>query len=148
MRAVVNHIASEFLWVPEMMAGKTVADVGDRLDGDVLGDDPVRTLVEAQRAAVASFEAPGALNRTVHLSFGDVSATDYATQMAIDSVIHSWDLARGIGGDETLDPELVSIAHRELERSVEDWRAAGAFGPACEPADDSVQARLMALTGR
>ena len=148
VRALVNHVAGEFLWVPEMMAGRTVADVGDRLDGDVLGGDPLRTLGEAQRAAATAFEEPGALSRIVHLSFGDVPAADYAKQMAIDSVIHSWDLARGTGGDEQLDAELVEMAYAELETSAGDWRAAGVFGPERTPADGSNQARLLALTGR
>ena len=41
VRALVNHIVSGNLWVPELVGGKSIADVGDRLDGDVLGDDPV-----------------------------------------------------------------------------------------------------------
>jgi uncharacterized protein (TIGR03086 family) len=68
--------------------------------------------------------------------------------MAIDSVIHSWDLARAVGADETLDPELVDFAYAALRESAEDWRSGGAFGPAKQPADDSPQSRLLALTGR
>ena len=69
-------------------------------------------------------------------------------QMAVDSVIHAWDLARAIGADETLDPELVDFSYEELRQSAEDWRSGGAFGPAKEPGDESKQSRLLALTGR
>jgi len=31
VRALVNHVGGEYLWVKEMMDGRTVADVGDRL---------------------------------------------------------------------------------------------------------------------
>jgi len=148
VRALVNHVAGEYLWLPEMLAGKTVADVGERLDGDLLGNEPVQTLINAQRAALAAVEADDALNTTVHLSFGDVPAADYAMQMIIDSTIHSWDLARAIGADETLDPELVELAYIELQKSAEDWRSGGAFGPKRDAADDSTLARLIALTGR
>jgi len=148
VRALVNHVAGEFRWVPEMLAGRTVAEVGDRLDGDLLGDSPVNALDEARRAAVSALEAPGALARTVHLSFGDVPAAEYAKQMAIDSAIHSWDLARAVGAEERLDDELVEMAYVELQASAEDWRSAGVFGPQTTPSGDSTQAKLLALTGR
>jgi uncharacterized protein (TIGR03086 family) len=148
VRALVNHVAGEYLWLPEMLAGKTVADVGERLDGDLLGNEPVQTLINAQRAALAAVEADGALDMTVHLSFGDLPASVYAMQMIIDSTIHSWDLARAIGADETLDSELVEIAYAELQQNAEEWREGGAFGPKRDAADDSTQAKLLALTGR
>jgi len=134
VRALVNHVAGEYLWVPEMMAGRTVADVGGRLDGDVLGEDPLDALIKAQRAALAAVDEPGALARPVHLSFGDVPAAEYATQMAIDSTIHAW--------------ELVDLCFTELQKSAEDWRSAGAFGPEKTASDASTQARLLALSGR
>jgi len=148
VRTLVNHVAGEYLWLPELMAGKTVSDVGSRLDGDLLGDEPIEALASATRSAQAAADKPDSLTRTVHLSFGDVPGAEYLKQMAIDSVIHAWDLARAIGADETLDPELVDFAFDELRRVAEDWRAGGAFGPAKEPADGSNQSRLLALTGR
>ena len=148
VRTLVNHVAGEYLWVPELMAGKTVSEVGDRLDGDLLGDDPVAVLASAARSAQAAADEPGSLTRTVHLSFGDVPGAEYVKQMAIDSVIHAWDLARAIGADETLDPELVDFAFDALRKVAENWRAGGAFGPVKDPANDSNQAKLLALTGR
>lgn len=148
VRALVNHVGGEYLWVEELMAGKTIAEVGDRLNGDVLGADPLATLERAHDAAVASLEQPGAMDRTVHLSFGDTPAAEYAKQMIIDSVIHSWDLARAIGAEERLDPELVDIAYTDLAPQADEWRSGGAFGPEKSPADESTQAKLLALTGR
>jgi uncharacterized protein (TIGR03086 family) len=148
VRTLVNHVAGEYLWVPELMAGKTVSEVGTRLDGDLLGDDPLAVLASAARSAQAAADNPDSLTRTVHLSFGDVPGAEYLKQMAIDSVIHAWDLARAIGADEQLDPELVDFAFDELRKVAENWRAGGAFGPAKDPADESNQARLLALTGR
>lgn len=144
----MNHVGGEYLWVSELMAGKTIADVGSALDGDVLGDDGVAAVAVAQSSAADSFDAPGAVDRTVQLSFGETPAPAYARQMAVDSVIHSWDLARAIGADETLDPELVDYTYQEMLRVAEQWRSGGAFGPARAAADDSTQAKLLALTGR
>lgn len=148
VRMLVNHVAGEYLWVPEMLAGRTIAEVGDRLDGDVLGDDPLQALISARRAAVDAIDAPDALATTVHLSFGDLPAGEYVKQMALDSVIHSWDLAHGIGADEQLDPELVELFYVDIQATAEAWRSAGVFGPEKAPSDDSTQAKLLALTGR
>lgn len=148
VRALVNHVGGEFMWVTELMGGRSIAEVGSQFDGDVLGDEPVARLAAAQGAAAASFDEPDAATRTVQLSFGATPAMDYARQMACDSVIHSWDLARAIGADETLDADLVDYAYAEMLRSAEDWRAGGVFGPVRTPADNSTQAKLLALTGR
>ncbi len=59
----------------------------------------------------------------MHLSFGDVSGAEYAKQMAVDSTIHSWDLAQAVGGDTSLDPELIDFAYVELIKTAEDWRS-------------------------
>src|SRR5580704_17694507 len=72
VRTLVNHVAGEYLWVPEMLAGRTIAEVGDRFDGDVLGSDPLQTLINAAQAARAAIDRPDALETTTHLSFGDL----------------------------------------------------------------------------
>ena len=61
VRAVVNHVAGEYLWVPELMAGRTVGDVGNRLDGDLLGDDPVEAVAAAARGAQSAASEDDAL---------------------------------------------------------------------------------------
>jgi len=37
----VNHLAGEDLWAPPLLAGSTIAEVGDRFEGDVLGAEPL-----------------------------------------------------------------------------------------------------------
>ncbi len=55
VRELVNHIVSGNLWVPELVGGKSIADVGDRLDGDVLGADPVTAYESSEAVAAAAF---------------------------------------------------------------------------------------------
>ena len=105
----MNHVAVEQLWVPPLVDGKSVSDVGSSLDGDQLGADPVGSWDAAVKASSASFGAPGALDGTVSLSRGPMPAADYCWEMTADALIHSWDLARGIGADDTLDAELVAL---------------------------------------
>src|SRR5438093_13714711 len=69
VRELVGHLVSEHRWTPEIFAGRTVAEVGDRFDGDLLGDDPLGAWREAAAEAVTAVSGEGAMTRTVHLSF-------------------------------------------------------------------------------
>ena len=73
VRTLVNHLVNETSWVPPLMHGSTIAEVGERFDGDLLGSDPVRSWSDASAAASAAVAEDGALERTVHLSYGDVA---------------------------------------------------------------------------
>lgn len=149
VRELVNHLVVEQLWVPEMLAGRTIADVGDRYDGDQLGDDPGAAWDAAATHALEAFGEPGALSRTVHLSYGDVPAENYCREMTMDATVHSWDLARAIGADEQLDPDLVTDALVMVEPRVDAFGASGLFAPPIAvPSDADPQTRLLALLGR
>ncbi len=149
VRDLVNHVVVEQLWVPHLMAGETLEEVGDRYDGDQLGDDPAGTWIEAAPVARAAFDEPGALERMVHTSGGQIPATDYLGQMTLDLAIHAWDLARGLGVDEELDPELVEALYATCAPMAADLTATGVFGQPVEVPDTAdVQTRLLALLGR
>jgi uncharacterized protein (TIGR03086 family) len=149
VRALVNHLAVEHLWVPPLLAGQTVAEVGDRFDGDQLGEKPVASWDAAVAASTAAFAADGALDRTVHLSYGDRPARDYCREMVLDLAVHGWDLARAIGADEHIDPALVALAYEHLAPIVDQWQDVGIFAaPVPVPEDADPQTRLLALTGR
>ena len=75
VRALVNHVVSEELWSVPLLAGSTIADVGDRFDGDLLGNDPVAATEDAVKQADAAVGEAGVVGRTVHLSFGDSRPT-------------------------------------------------------------------------
>jgi uncharacterized protein (TIGR03086 family) len=149
VRMLVNHVVGELAWIPPLVEGKTVADVGDTLSGDLLGADPLGSFHHQAGLAHTALEAPGALERTVHLSFGDTSALDYANQVAGDVLIHSWDLARAVGVDDTLPPELVAWANGWAEGMVAQFGQYGVFAAAVPvPSDADPQTRLLATLGR
>ncbi len=149
VRALVNHVVGEDRWVEPLVAGRTIADVGTALDGDLLGEDPKEAAEEAGKGAVASFGEPGALERTVHLSFGDTPAEEYAWQLVADHVVHSWDLAVAIGGDRTIDDDLVAACTGWWQAWEEGYRGAGAVGDrVVVPSTASAQDRLIASFGR
>ena len=149
VRDLVNHIVVEQLWVPDVLDGRTVDEVGDKFDGDQLHDDPPAAWAAASDVARSAWLRPGVVDRTVHLSYADVDAAEYGWQMTTDLAVHSWDLARAIGVDERINPGLARAVLDHLSPNVEDWRAAGVFGPAVAvPEDADPQTRLLGSTGR
>jgi hypothetical protein len=84
VRDLVNHLVYENRWTDPILAGKTIEEVGDRFEGDLLGDDPVAAWRDAVAEARAAVAAPGALGRAVHLSFGDAPAELYVHQLFAD----------------------------------------------------------------
>ena len=148
VRDLVNHVTGEHLWAPHLLGGETIAQVGDRYDGDVLGESPVDAWEQAakQSRAVWLTASP---ETVVHLSFGDVLAVEYGQQMLSDLVIHGWDLARGAGLDETLEPRAAvarSLAY--LEPNAKSWEKSGIFAAPVETSADDAASRLLALSGR
>jgi uncharacterized protein (TIGR03086 family) len=149
VRTLVNHIVTEDLWAPPLLRGSTIAEVGDRFEGDVLGDDPKTAWSRARDAAVAAANEPGTLERITHLSFGDVPGSEYLMQLFADHLIHGWDLARGIGGDDHLDPELVSACRAWFLDREDLYRGGGAIAERPEiSVDADEQTELLAMFGR
>ncbi|MEX1288624.1 MAG: maleylpyruvate isomerase N-terminal domain-containing protein, partial [Acidimicrobiia bacterium] len=61
VRALVNHLVYEDLWAKELLEGRTLDEVGDRFDGDNLGDDPKAAWAAARDSArAAAHPAPRA----------------------------------------------------------------------------------------
>jgi uncharacterized protein (TIGR03086 family) len=149
VRDLVNHIVAEDLWTPPLMGGGTIDEVGDRFDGDVLGDDPVTIARAAAEAAVTATASAVVAGRTVHLSFGDTPAEEYAYQLAADHVVHGWDLAVATGGERRFDPELVATLATWFADREALFREAGAIGerPSDEEPSDP-QDRLILAFGR
>jgi uncharacterized protein (TIGR03086 family) len=149
VRVLVNHVTVEQLWVPPLADGATVADIGERLDGDQLGNDAVAAWDAAVDASLHAFEAPGALEGTVMLSSGERPMSEYCWEMTTDALIHSWDLARGIRGDEALDSELSQLVYDRTRPIAEQLQETGMFKPPVPVPDDaSLHTKLLALFGR
>jgi uncharacterized protein (TIGR03086 family) len=148
VRALVNHLTSENRWVDPLLAGRTIAEVGSSLDGDLLGPDPVAAWDEAASAAAGSVERTR-LQAVVHISRGDVPAAEYLDEVFLDLVIHGWDLARAIGADETIDPEFAELIYARCAPLEDLLKATGVFGPKGSPPEGAdLQTKLLAVFGR
>ncbi len=150
LREVINYHAYDDAWVPDMLAGRTMDEVGkEAFGGDLLGDDPKGNFAAIVDKACAAAQGLDDLERTVHCSFGDFPAREYLWQINSFRGLRAHDIARAIGVDTRLPDALVQGLWEELEPHAEEWRAIGVFGPKVEvPTDAPLQDRLLALTGR
>ena len=149
LREIVNYHAYDTAWVPDVLAGRTMAEVGTAHDGDLLGDRPAesyRLLSERAIAAARALDDPG---RTTHLSYGDFPAREYLRHISSWRTFRAHGIACWIGADPTLPATLVQGMWDELLPEIEDWRRMGVFpAPVPVPDDAPLQDRLLGLAGR
>lgn len=149
VRALVNHLVARNRWVVELAEGRTIAEVGGALDGDVLGEDPVASFRASARAACDVFAEPDAMTQTFQLSFGDVPGSLYVSERFVDVLIHAWDVAIATGQATTLNDELIGRCYDMVAPRRESLRESDAFGPEVPVDDDAAtQVRLLAMLGR
>jgi uncharacterized protein (TIGR03086 family) len=146
---LLNHIVGGNLWAAELAAGKTIEQVGDRLDGDTVGNDPKASYRASAQLAAAAFNAPGAMDAPCAVSYGPVPGSVYCGHRILDVVIHGWDLAKATGQDTTLDPELVDDVTAIVAPQMDMLAGSGMFGTTVGSAGDAdPQTRLLAQLGR
>ena len=146
---LLNHIVGGNFWAAELAAGKTIDEVGDRLDGDMLGDDPSAAYRASAEVAAAAFNAPGAMDAPCAVSYGPVPGSVYCGHRIVDVAIHGWDLAKATGQDTTLDPELVDAVAAIVAPQVDLLSGSGMFGTTVVVAADAdAQTRLLSQLGR
>lgn len=148
LRKLINYHAYDEAWVPEVLAGRTIAEVGDKYDGDLVGDDPAGAYHKYLKLAAAAVQQAN-LDAPVHLSYGDYPAREYLQHISSFRGFRAYDLAKFIGGPSRLPDELVQGMWDQLMPHAEEWRAVGVYGPAVPvPETADLQSRLLGLSGR
>jgi hypothetical protein len=137
-------------WVPDMLAGRTMDEVGrHRFDGDLLGADPRGNLERIGAAACQAARTVTDRDAIVHCSYGDVPTWDYFWQLNVARTIGAHDVAQHIGVDDAISAELARGMWNGTEPSAEMWRSMGIFRPPVPVADDANwRDRFLALSGR
>ena len=151
VRELVNHIVTGNYWAAEL--GRRDDHRGrwaTALDGDVLGDDPLRAYDDSSLVAAAAFRAPGAMEAPCAVSYGPVPGEVYCGHRFLDVLIHGWDVAASTGQDTTLDPELVEACFEVIEPQLDMLVGSGMFGtPARRPGRRrAARPQLLAVLGR
>lgn len=149
LRTIINYHAYDDAWVPDVLAGKTKEQVGDRFDGDLLGADPKGSFRALARSAIEAVRALDDPEREVHLSYGDFPARQYLQHITSFRGFRVFDLSQLIGAGTTMPEPLVQGLFDVVVPHIEQWRLIGVFGPAIEPPTGAdAQARLLCLAGR
>ena len=146
LRVIVNYHAYDAAWVPDVLAGKTIAEVGDAYEYVKTDDADYRPYSEA---AIASARSLNDLDRIIHLTYGDFSAREYFKHTTSFRGFRAYDIAKWIGASRQLHAALVKGMWEELTPDMEEWRKIGVYGAAVAVPDDApLQDRLLGLSGR
>ena len=146
---VVAAHAYDEAWVPDVLAGRAIDEVGDTYGGDLLGGDELESYDRLNDAATVAANRPLSADDIVHLSYGDFPVSVYFEHIATYRAFQAWGIAKLIGlHDYSLPPELVELLWEIVVPQADAWREMGIFGPevaAPEGADRETQ--LLAKTG-
>lgn len=111
--------------------------------------DPLAAFGPALGDLVAAISAPGALERMVQGPFGEVPGEVYARFLALDGLIHGWDLAIATGQAYHPPDELVAAAEAFARQAVDPLRDGQTFADPVEPLTGATPIeRLANYTGR
>ena len=142
------HVIGGNRFAVDIIGGMTAAEAIERvMSSPQLGEDAVAAWASTSAEQTAAFRADGALQRLVDHPLGEISGRQFLEFRVFDITLHAWDLARSIGADERLDPDLVDV----VLAIVENGPPGMGFGIdqlAQVPPTASTLARLLDLAGR
>ncbi len=149
---------------PAPCDGWTAADVVDHIttnmnnvaagltDTEPVATDKTQPLAtwNASKSALLDILATADLSKNVAGPFGPMPAEQLIGRfIATDVLVHTWDLARSVGGDEALDQDTVAAAYSGLKPMDAMLRQPGVFGPKIEAAEgDDLQTEFLKFLGR
>jgi len=151
VRDLVVHVLVGARMATLLVEGGSREDAEALFVDATLPDDVMAEFEAGADAQAAAFAAPGAMDRVAAHPAGDFPVPMLLGFRIGDWTMHSWDLARAIGADETLDPELVSHVWATIEPAAPLLVASGRFGAGAsgDVADSApTQTRLLDATGR
>ena len=153
LRDIVLRHAYDEAWIPDLLAGRTTDEVGDRwksvLDSEASHDDPIGTYDAIHDAATAAMSAPGLdQGMTLHFSYGDYPFREGILHPTSYRAFQAWQIARLVGSGFHFSPELIAGLNELLLPIVPALRGFGVF-PAEQqpPADADDETRLLCAVG-
>lgn len=144
-RDVVRHLVE---WFPAFL--KSGADI-DLPTGPSVDDDPVAAWSVHSDAVQALLDDPTTAEKVlVNRHVGEVPLDQAVDRFYTSDVfMHTWDLARATGQDETLDPVKCTELLEGMLPLDDMLRASGQYGPRVDVPDDAdVQTKLIGFIGR
>jgi uncharacterized protein (TIGR03086 family) len=136
-----------------MIAGGTLFTAAFRGEAppDAFPDgDPIAEFPKTMAALRDAIQSDGALERTIDAPFGQVPGEMFARFVAMDGLVHGWDIATATGQSYDPPEALVEEVDGFARQAIADgMRDGDTFGAAVEPPPDATaMERLAAFTGR
>ena len=171
-RTLVAEVRPDHLTLPTPCASWTVAGLIEHMLGSqaffasamngtpppesptpLAGGDLAAAFDTATARTLAAFETEGAMERTVTVPFGTFPATVFVGFAVNDTFAHAWDLAKALGRDTDLAPDLAAALLDASRTSIPDtFRGPDGTAPfgAEQPVPDGASNadRLAAFLGR
>lgn len=151
VRDLLAHMLYELSWVPDLVAGKTIEEVGDVYDTELSEDSGVDITIDWQTAADKADAAVAEADpdEPAHLSYGEVTNDYYLQQQATDQLIHAWDLGKAIGVPVRFDTEAAQVIYDFIKPQQAELVQTGLFAAALPVPDSAdLQTKLLGLLGR
>jgi hypothetical protein len=147
-RDIVAAHAYDEAWVPDVVAGRTIDEVGDAHDGDLLGDDPIGSYDRINDAATEALAAEPADDAIAHFSYDTLPLNEGLLHLAAYRGFQAWAIAKELGIDFHLPAAVVDGMNEHVVPQAEQWRRFGVFPPAIEPpAGADAETTLLCVTG-
>ena len=146
-RDVVGHVSANCMRLVGALGGQVPEAAADN-------SDPVGmwsgTHAALSAAVTNAIDTKMDLSANVPGPFGPMSVEDLAGRiMSTDVLVHTWDLARSVGGDEKLDEAAVAGGYSGLKPLDTMIRRPGIFADKLDaPAAADLQTEFLAFLGR
>jgi hypothetical protein len=129
LRRVVDQYAYDDAWVPDLLAGRSMNEVGrSRFDGDLLGGDPQASITRIAAAASGAAAQVTDGEAVVRASHGDVSTRAYLQWITITRSLVAHYVAAYLGSTACPLPEELARPLWELTSpDAHIWRSVGLF---------------------
>jgi uncharacterized protein (TIGR03086 family) len=148
VRDLLQHMLYELSWTPDVVAGKTIAETGDKYEGDLLKSDPIESWRRADALTQAAVEMCDE-HTIAHLSYADKPVRDYLWEAGNDQLVHAWDLGQAIGVSVVFDETVAKALYEYVSEGGLTGLHSGLFGPPIDvPATANTQTKLLGLLGR
>jgi hypothetical protein len=149
LRDVLAAHTRDEAWVPDVLAGKSLDEVGEKWNGDLLGSDPIESYDRYNDIATEHVTRDDLDPRqTVHFLYGDYPLADGLVHLSIYRCFQAWSIGHLVGLDYELPDALVDLMWEELAPMLDELRSYGVFPPEVPVAPDAdPQTRLLGKTG-
>ncbi len=101
---LINHIVGAQSFFEAGAKGQSPAEG----DADFAATDFVAAFDDAAQRSLAAFRAPGVMEKTLTLPFGQMPGSAFMGLASTDTFTHGWDLAKATGQSTDLAPELAA----------------------------------------